>query len=43
VPSILVSFGYGPSALNEIAPDAVVDHFDALTDVAEFLLVKLHR
>jgi len=40
VPSILVSFGYGASALNEIAPDAVVDHFDALTDAAEFLLVS---
>jgi phosphoglycolate phosphatase len=40
VPSILVSFGYGASVLNEIAPDAVVDHFDALIDAAEFLLVS---
>jgi len=39
VPSIMVSFGYATSALHEVAPDAVIDHFDVLVHKAELLLV----
>ena len=34
VPSILVSFGYAPPGLDQLAPDAVIDHFDALVPSA---------
>jgi phosphoglycolate phosphatase len=38
VPSILVSFGYAPEATNELAPDAIIDHFDQLVPKAASLL-----
>ena len=38
VPSILVSFGYAPEALHELAPDATIDHFDQLVPKATSLL-----
>lgn len=38
VPSILVSFGYAPPGLDQLAPDAVIDHFDALVPSATLLL-----
>jgi phosphoglycolate phosphatase len=38
VPSILVSFGYAPRALDEFAPAAVIDHFDALIPSIDAIL-----
>jgi phosphoglycolate phosphatase len=38
VPSILVSFGYGAESLDELVPDAVIDHFDELAAKAGLLL-----
>jgi phosphoglycolate phosphatase len=38
VPSILVSFGYAPDGLGELAPDAIIDHFDELVPKATALL-----
>lgn len=38
VPSILVSFGYAPEAIGELAPDAIIDHFDELVPKATALL-----
>jgi phosphoglycolate phosphatase len=43
VPSILVSFGYAPSALDEFAPDAVIDHFDELVPSITSLLGGMER
>jgi hypothetical protein len=33
-----VSFGYAPEALDDLAPDAGIDHFDQLVPNATFLL-----
>jgi len=41
VPSILVSFGYAPEATSELAPDAIIDHFDQLVPKAASLLGAL--
>ena len=38
VPAILVSFGYAPSALDEFAPHAVIDHFDELVPSIDAIL-----
>jgi phosphoglycolate phosphatase len=38
VPVIQVSFGYGSGPLHGLAPDAVIDHFDALAPLAARLL-----
>ena len=38
VPSILVSFGYAPSALDEFAPAAIIDHFDELIPSIDVIL-----
>jgi phosphoglycolate phosphatase len=38
VPSILVSFGYAPEPRGELAPDAILDHFDRLFPEATTLL-----
>ena len=38
VPAILVSFGYGAAPLDGFAPEAVIDHFDALEGHAARLL-----
>jgi phosphoglycolate phosphatase len=38
VPSILVSFGYVPEVIGELAPDAIIDHFDQLVPKATALL-----
>jgi phosphoglycolate phosphatase len=43
VPSILVSFGYAPSAVDEFAPDAVIDHFDELVPSIRSILGGLER
>ena len=39
VPSILVSFGYAPNGMGELAPDAVIDHVDQLLPAVTALLV----
>lgn len=38
VPSILVSFGYAPRALDEFAPAAIIDHFDELIPSIDVIL-----
>lgn len=38
VPVILVSFGYAAAPLDRLAPDSVIDHFDALRPSATSLL-----
>ena len=38
VPLILVSFGYSEIAAADLAPDVLIDHFDALPDAAQRLL-----
>jgi phosphoglycolate phosphatase len=43
VPSILVSFGYAPNALDEFAPDAVIDHFDELVPSINAILGGAER
>jgi phosphoglycolate phosphatase len=43
VPSILVSFGYAPKALDEFAPDAVIDHFDELVPSINAILGGAER
>jgi phosphoglycolate phosphatase len=43
VPSILVSFGYAPSAVDEFAPDAVIDHFDELVPSIRSILGGMER
>jgi phosphoglycolate phosphatase len=40
VPVVLVSFGYAPAPLHELAPDAVIDHFDELAPQAAALLER---
>jgi phosphoglycolate phosphatase len=40
VPVVLVSFGYAPAPLHELAPDAVIDHFDELAPQAATLLER---
>ena len=37
VPCVLVSFGFAAEPLDELAPEAVIDHFDALEQVMETL------
>lgn len=37
VPCVLVSFGFAAEPLSELAPEAVIDHFDALVGVMETL------
>ena len=43
VPSILVSFGYAPRALEEFAPHAVIDHFDELVPSIDAILAGAER
>jgi phosphoglycolate phosphatase len=43
VPIVLVSFGYGPSPLLDLAPDAIIDHFDELVPHAARLLTGAPR
>lgn len=43
VPSILVSFGYAPRALEEFAPHAVIDHFDELVPSIDAILGGAER
>ena len=43
VPAILVSFGYAPRALDEFAPDAVIDHFDELVPSIDAILGGAER
>jgi phosphoglycolate phosphatase len=43
VPSILVSFGYAPSALDDFAPEAVIDHFDELLPSITAILGGVER
>ena len=43
VPSILVSFGYAPRALEEFAPHAVIDHFDELLPSIDAILAGAER
>jgi phosphoglycolate phosphatase len=40
VPIVLVSFGYAPSPLHDLAPDAVIDHFDELVPEVARLLAR---
>jgi phosphoglycolate phosphatase len=43
VPSILVSFGYAPRALEEFAPHAIIDHFDELVPSINAILGGAER
>jgi phosphoglycolate phosphatase len=43
VPIILVSFGYAPSPLHGLAPNAIIDHFDELVPRAARLLAGAPR
>jgi phosphoglycolate phosphatase len=38
IPVVLVSFGYAPAPLDEVQPDAVIDHFDELAPKVPWLL-----
>lgn len=37
VPCVIVSFGFAAEPLDQLAPEAVIDHFDALAEVMETL------
>ena len=40
IPVVGVTFGYTPVPMRELAPDWVIEHFDALPDAVDALLAR---